>query len=188
VPVYRTDTTGLTVYRTGDLDLVAAQVNWSGNGYRLPTEAEWERAARGGLEGQPYPWGSGSADLRANHWNYELFIGRAPSEVYPYTQRVGFFDGTQPGGAPDSGNAYGLHDMTGNAWEWTWDRMGDYLAEAQIDPRGPDVGEFRVLRGGSWWNYVDQATNHQRLAYPPVGDDDYGMNGFRCVRGLHPNE
>jgi formylglycine-generating enzyme required for sulfatase activity len=188
VPVYCTDTVGLVDYRTGDLDLVAAQVNWSGNGYRLPTEAEWERAARGGLEGQPYPWGSGSADLRANHWNYELFIGRAPSEVYPYTQRVGFFDGTQPGGAPDSSNAYGLHDMTGNAWEWTWDRMGDYRAEAQIDPRGPDIGEFRVLRGGSWWNYVDQSTNHQRLAYPPVGDDDYGMNGFRCVRGLHPNE
>lgn len=188
IPVYRADAAGLTVYRSGDIDLTAAQVNWSGNGYRLPTEGEWERASRGGMEGQPYPWGAGNADLRANHWNYELFIGRAPSEDYPYLQRVGFFDGTQPGGAPDSANAYGLYDMTGNAWEWTWDRMGDYSAEAKVDPRGPDVGEFRVLRGGSWWNYIDQSTNHQRLAYPPVGDDDYGMLGFRCVRGLHPNE
>lgn len=58
----------------------------------------------------------------------------------------------------------------------------------QVDPRGPDSGEFRVLRGGSWWNCLDQSSNHQRLAYPPVTDDEYGMFGFRCVRGLHPNE
>jgi formylglycine-generating enzyme required for sulfatase activity len=78
--------------------------------------------------------------------------------------------------------------MVGNAWEWTWDRMNAYTADSQISPRGPDSGDFRVLRGGAWWNYVDQATNSQRLSYPPVGDDDYGMLGFRCLRALHPNE
>ncbi|WP_193210661.1 SUMF1/EgtB/PvdO family nonheme iron enzyme [Luteolibacter marinus] len=181
VPAYRTDVGGATVYRTGSIDLTAAQVNWSGNGYRLPTEAEWERASRGGLEGKPYPWGDADALLLANHWNYELEVGVAPSEEYPYTTAVGLF-----GEAAE--NAYGLHDMVGNAWEWTWDRMDYYSAEPQIQPRGPDQGEFRVLRGGSWWNYVDQATNSQRLAYPPAGNDDYGMLGFRCVRGLHPNE
>ena len=188
VPVYHADAAGLVVYRTGDLDLTNAHVNWTGNGYRLPTEAEWERASRGGIEGAPYPWGTADGHTRANHWDYALLIGRAPSEAYPYLQKVGFFDGTQPGGAPDMANAYGLHDMVGNAWEWTWDRMNDYTADAKVDPRGPDTGAFRVMRGGSWWNYIDQATNSQRLAFPPAGDDDYGMNGFRCVRGLNPNE
>jgi formylglycine-generating enzyme required for sulfatase activity len=181
IPAYRTDATGTTIYRSGDIDLTAAHVNWSGNGYRLPTEAEWERASRGGLEGKPYPWGDANALLLANHWNYELEIGRAPSNDYPYTMAVGSF------GQPAT-NAYGIEDMVGNAWEWTWDRMNAYTADSQISPRGPDSGDFRVLRGGAWWNYVDQATNSQRLSYPPVGDDDYGMLGFRCLRALHPNE
>ncbi|MBK1814207.1 SUMF1/EgtB/PvdO family nonheme iron enzyme [Luteolibacter yonseiensis] len=188
-PVYFTDTTATTVYRTGEVDLVAANVNWSGDGYRLPTESEWERASRGGLEGRKFPWGDEDADLRSNSWNFQLFTGRAPDEEFPYTERVGYFDGTQPGGMPNMENGYGLHDMSANAWEWTWDRMGDYTRDKQYDPKGPDSGTVqRVQRGGSWWNYVDQATNFQRLPFPPNGSDDYGMIGFRCIRGLHPNE
>jgi len=191
-PVYFTDMQATTVYRTGIAALVAANVNWSGNGYRLPTEAEWERASRGGLENKIYPWGDDAPLSRANHWDYQISVGRAPSETYPYTQRVGYFDGTSPGGAPDMANGYGLYDMAGNAWEWTWDRIlspsTGYSAETQINPHGSDTGDFRVMRGGAWWNYIDQATNTQRLAFPPAGDDDYGMNGFRCVRALHPNE
>lgn len=189
VPVYQANTAGTQVYRTGVINLTNSHVNWSGNGYRLPTEAEWERASRGGIEGAPYPWGGTDALARANHWDYALLIGRAPSESYPYTQAAGSFNGSQPpAGSPDAANAYGLYDMVGNAWEWTWDRMSDYSADPKVDPRGPDTGEFRVMRGGSWWNYIDQATNSQRLAFPPAGDDDYGMNGFRCVRGVNPNE
>jgi len=188
-PVYFTDTSATAVYRTGENDLVAANVNWAGDGYRLPTESEWERASRGGLEGKKFPWGDEDADLRSNSWNFQLFTGRAPDEDFPYTERVGYFDGTQPGGMPDMKNGYGLHDMSANAWEWVWDRMGDYSADKQYDPKGPDEGGVqRVQRGGSWWNYVDQATNFQRLPFPPNGSDDYGMIGFRCVRGLHPNE
>lgn len=187
-PVYFTDVNGVNVYRTGQVDLTAAHVNWAGDGYRLPTEAEWERASRGGLEGKAYPWGDGDAALRANHWNYQLFTGRAPNSEFPYTERVGNFDGEQPGGAAAGTNAFGIYDMTGNAWEWTWDRMSDYTADTQYDPHGPDTGVERVQRGGSWWNYVDQATNFHRLPFPPDGSDDYGMNGFRCVRAMHPNE
>lgn len=187
-PVYFADTSATALYRTGEIDLTSAHVNWSGDGYRLPTEAEWERASRGGLEQKPYAWGDAPSDPRANHWDYQVIQGRAPNGPYPYTERAGFFDGTQPGGAPDMANAYGLYDMAGNAWEWTWDRMGDYTADKQYDPHGGSAGTQRVQRGGSWWNYIDQATNYQRLPFPPDGSDDYGMIGFRCVRAMHPNE
>jgi formylglycine-generating enzyme required for sulfatase activity len=187
-PVYFTDTAGSTLYRTGQVSLTTAHVNWIGDGYRLPTEAEWERASRGGIEQAEFPWGSAAGDLRANHWDYQVFKGRAPNSDFPYTEPVGYFNGTQLGGAPDGANGYGLYDMAGNAWEWTWDRMSDYSTDTQYNPRGADTGTQRVQRGGSWWNYVDQANNFQRLPFPPDGSDDYGMNGFRCVRALHPNE
>jgi len=187
-PVYFTDAAGTLVYRTGQVDLTTAQVNWAGDGYRLPTESEWERASRGGLEQAQFPWGDANGNTRANHWDYQLIKGRAPAGDYPYTEKVGYFDGTQPGGAPDGANGYGLYDMSGNAWEWTWDRMGDYSPDTQYNPRGSDTGTQRIQRGGAWWNYVDQANNFQRLPFPPDGSDDYGMIGFRCVRAMHPNE
>jgi formylglycine-generating enzyme required for sulfatase activity len=187
-PVYFTDAAGTQVYRSGQVDLTTAQVNWAGDGYRLPTESEWERASRGGLEQAQFPWGDAAGGTRANHWDYQLIKGRAPAGDYPYTEKVGYFDGTQPGGAPDGANGFGLYDMAGNAWEWTWDRMGDYGADTQYDPRGSDTGTQRIQRGGAWWNYVDQANNFQRLPFPPDGSDDYGMIGFRCVRAMHPNE
>ena len=188
LPVYHADTAGLSVYRIGHADLTSAHVNWAGNGYRLPTEAEWERAARGGLEGQPYPWGSADALFRANHWDYALFLRRAPNGAPPYTRRVGSFNGSQPGGAPAAINAYGLEDMVGNVREWTWDRMSSFGDEWQVAPRGPDSGEsLRVLRGGSWRDSVSQTTTSQRLPFPPGGEDPHGVNGFRCVSGLPPH-
>jgi len=129
-PVYYTDTTQTAVYRTGKLDLPEGAVMWSANGYRLPTEAEWEYAARGGLAGARFPWGD---DLDPSHANYDRG-GSTSVGIYP-------------------ANGYGLHDMAGNVWEWTWDwSSSDYVwaPDGITDPHGPAAGTLRVRRGGSY--------------------------------------
>ena len=183
MPAYYTDETATNVYRTGQIDLVAANVNWSGNGYRLPTEAEWEYAARGGLDGDEYPWGNESAIGRANTWQY-LESLEIHNDPYPITMPVGYFDGTQavPEGqsAQDMANGYGLYDMAANAYEWVWDYEGDYPGLEEYAPHGSDkTSGNRVLRGGSWWNNSVDARVFHRYPFPPAGDDPYGVNGFR---------
>ena len=102
--------------------------NWNAKGYRLPTEAEWEYSARGG-EYHKYS-GSNKVD-----------------EVAWYDDNSG--DETHPVGQKKS-NGFGLYDMSGNVWEWVWDRWGDYSSGSQTDPTGPNSGPARVNRGGSW--------------------------------------
>jgi len=141
-PVYYTDA-GLTqVYKTGE---AAPYVNWAANGYRLPTEAEWEKAARGGLSGQRFPWGNTISESQANYegctscYSYDLgpdgynSIGLMGGS--PYTSPVGSF----------GANGYGLYDMAGNVLEWCWDWYGTPYAGGS-DPRGPASVSYRVLR------------------------------------------
>ncbi len=189
-PVYYTDA-GLTqVYMNGDVDAVYA--NWSVNGFRLPTEAEWEKAARGGLSGQRFPWGDTISESQANYYSY--WSGSVPYYPYDVNSYSGFnpaFDtGAQPYTSPVgyfAPNGYGLYDMAGNVFEWCWDWYArppypigsPYLGGT--DPRGPASGGYRVLRGGSWDYYADLARCANRTSNYPVSDYTFG---FRCVRGL----
>jgi formylglycine-generating enzyme required for sulfatase activity len=187
-PVYYTDAGMTQVYTRGE---VAPYVNWSAQGYRLPTEAEWEKAARGGLSGHRFPWGDTISESQANYgadtadFSYDLGPDgyNAVGEIggRPYTSPVGYF-------AP---NGYGLYDMTGNLSEWCWDWYAyppyppgsPYLGGT--DPRGP-VGPVvlirRVVRGGSWGSYAAGARCAYRYHYGPGSAFD--SFGFRCVRGL----
>ena len=180
-PCYYTDATQTTVYKTGQLDLQDAWVKWTANGYRLPTEAEWEKAARGGLVGNRYPWGNTISGTNANFLNnggesyatgtggYDPTWGTGAT---PYTSPVGSF----------AANGYGLYDMAGNVSEWCWDWHGVYYGSlgSGADPHGLPSGSTRVLRGGSWVN----PANFGRAAgrnYASPGSA-YNLWGFRSVR------
>ena len=180
-PAYYTDSQLAQVYKTGKL---APFVNWT-TGYRLPTEAEWEKAARGGATGHRFPW-SDVDTITHNQANYfsdsSFSYDVSPTRgfnpafndgVTPYTSPVGSF-------AP---NGYGLYDTAGNVWEWCWDWAGNYPTEPQTDPRGPDTGTTRVGRGGNWDFYAE----HCRVAYRYGNSPDYlaANIGFRCALPAH---
>ena len=178
VPAYYTDA-GLTArYRSGQM---SPYVNWS-SGYRLPTEAEWEKAARGWSGGHRFPW-SDSDTIQHSRANYNSDSSNAYDTsstrgyhptfndgVYPYTSPVGYF-------AP---NSYGLYDMAGNVWEWCWDWYRLYSSGSQTDPRGPTSGFYRGMRGGSSFDNAARVRCAFRNYYylPDQGDINIG---FRCV-------
>ena len=135
-PVYYTDA-GLTrVYTNGNTD--AVYPNWSANGYRLPTEAEWEKAARGGLSGLRFPWGDIIRETNANYYGCTSGCGFSYDlgpDGYNTVGQVGGLPDTSPVGS-FAANGYGLYDMAGNVFEWCW----DWYAPPSYLPGSPYLG------------------------------------------------
>ncbi len=166
-PAYYIDAAHSAVYRDGTADFQNAWVDWEADGYRLPTEAEWEYACRAGTTTSFYTGPITATQFRfcenldAAGW----YGGNSGNNTHPVGEKVP--------------NLIGLSDTHGNVWEWVWDRHEDFTPSPTIDPLGPDTGTDRLMRGGSYNNNAENCQSSSRFPNPPVNSGAYG--GFRAA-------
>ncbi len=168
----------------GCYNLASWECDLTKNGYHLPTEAQWEYAARGG-EYSPYyrfPLGDEMNGSMANYWSSGHAFEKGD---FPWTTPVGYYDGNQEPEGGDMSNGYGIYDMDGNVQEWCndWYASGYGSANLVSNPMGPSKGSFRVLRGGFWrgsgylWHYCRNAFRYRDKPFYR-----YDSVGFRIAK------
>jgi len=152
----------------GPIAAAVVEADWAANGYRLPTEAEWEYACRAGT-------------ITAFHCGTDIYT--VAGDYADIAGILGWFSGNSGSKAYQSGlkepNAWGLYDMHGNVWEWVWDRFANYTGDV-TDPTGPATGTYRVKRGGSWGSSAGLLRSAYRDGHTP--SDRSNRFGFRVVR------
>lgn len=183
-PCYYIDEAQTVVYKTGQVDVTNTMVKWDANGYRLPTEAEWEKAARGGFSGRRFPWGNTITHSLANYWVYSA-DGITNYYAYDISPTQGLhpdYSGAAPIGS-FAANAFGLYDTSGNVLEWCWDWYSSsfYSSSPINNPTGPTTGSGRARRGGYYGQTAQWSRNSTRDG--PVPTLGHPSQGFRVARG-----